>query len=706
MAKGNQTKGTPKIPLQKQAQAKVTSPILPQKDNMQIWLTITAVAITLVVFFPSLFNGFVLNWDDATYVHENDTIQALKWLNIKTMFTTYHNGNYHPLTELSYAIEYAFVGIKPFLYHLDNLILHLVNVFLVFVFTKKLTKRNEIAFITALLFGIHPMRVESVAWVSERKDVLYTAFFMLAGIMYLDFVQKPLARTRNYILTIVFILISILSKPAAVCFPGVVVLIDWFNDRKFTLKVILEKIPFFVISLIFGIVAVNSQKEVGAIQNLAPIFTILDRVLLSFRAIELYISKFFLPIGLSAMHPYPPMVDGHMQMNMYLAPVVDILLIIPAIISYRKTKMILFGTLFFFVNIVLVLQILPVGAAMIAERYSYVPYIGLFMMLGYGYVWISDNKKEFIRKFKILFLTIVAVWTIYLGYTAFNRIKVWYRGDYLFEDILLSYQNQPFVYNNLGFLCFNELKDMDRAMLNYNRCIAVDSTYDIVYGNRGILFFNMGKYPEALSDFNKAIKYKPDHANAIIGRANTYSSLNQFDKALVDYNTFIALVTNNPSLYRIGSNVVSAHHWRGIAECNMGKYDDAIRDFNIVLANEPNRAETYYWRGLAFNYKKMVTEAISDISKAINLDPTKSEMYAWRGLLYYNTKNNIAAIADYSKAIALNPKDIASLVNRAISYKETKQWVKALADLDTAGKLGQMIDRAFYVEVLSHVKPL
>ena len=670
------------------------------EDRKSLWLLLTAVAITLVVFFPSLFNGFVLNWDDATYVNENPMIQALKWANIKAIFTTYHNGNYHPLTELSYAIEYALVGAKPFLYHFDNLILHLLNVALVFIFTKKLTNKVEIAFITALLFGIHPMRVESVAWISERKDVLYTCFFMLSAIKYLDYFQKPKSQTLHLSLSILFILISIIAKPAAVCFIGVVVLIDWFCNRTFSTKLLLEKIPFFLISLIFGIVAVHSQKEVGAIQNLTPLFSMFERILLSFYAIVMYLEKFFVPIGLSAMHPYPPSVNNHLLPIVYFSPLIVLALLVPIILSLRKTKFLAFGTVFFFVNIALVLQLLPVGAAIIAERYSYIPYIGLFIMLGYGYVWISENKKQA----KSVCLVILAVWMLFLGYRSFDRIKVWKRGDYLFEDMLLTYQNQPFIYNNLGFLCFNELKDYDRAMLNYNRCIAVDSTYDIVYGNRGILFFNLGKYPEALKDFNKALAYKPNHANALIGRANTYSSLNMYDKALKDYDAFIDLVTKNPTSYSVGSNLVSAYHWRGIAECNTGKLDEALHDFNKVLELEPNRAESFYWRGLTYNNKKMYPEAIRDISKAIEIDPTKSEMYAWRGLLYYTVKNQPAAIADYTKAISLNPKDIPSIVNRAISYKETKEWDKSLADLDRAGKLGQMIDQNFYVEVLTHTK--
>ena len=212
---------------------------LVSSNKIDLWCLFAIIGITLVVFFPALFNGFVLNWDDAGYIIEYKPIQSLTWQNIKIIFTSYHQGNYHPLTILSYAFEQAIVGTKPFLYHLDNIILHLLNVALVFIFTRKLTNKLEIACITALLFGIHPLRVESVAWVSERKDVLYTFFFMLAGIKYIDYFQKAESKIKNLILSILFIILSLLSKPAAVCLPGVVILIDWFCGRKFTTKLIL-----------------------------------------------------------------------------------------------------------------------------------------------------------------------------------------------------------------------------------------------------------------------------------------------------------------------------------------------------------------------------------------------------------------------------------------------------------------------------------
>ena len=665
------------------------SVVVATKSRHETWLLILVLLASGIIFFPALFNGFVLNWDDAGYITEYLPIRAFTFENLKTIFTSYHQGNYHPLTILTYAVEYSLVQANPFLYHLDNVLLHLANVLLVYVFIKKLTGRWQLAVITALLFGIHPLRVESVAWVSERKDVLYSLFFLLSLICYLKYVGEQSRKALMFGLSILFFVLSIISKPAAVCLPGVVILIDWFKGRKISKTLIFETIPFIAISLVFGIVAINSQKEIGAIQNLAPLFGFFERILLSFYALMLYVVKFIVPTGLSAMHPYPDLSIGGVAAKVYASPVIVVLLLALAVWSVKKNRTILFCSLFFLVNIALVLQILPVGAAIIAERYTYMPSIGFSMMLGFGILWIWEHPRKDISKFKKPIIIILSLWVIFLSIVTWKRIGVWQRGDYLFEDILLNYQNQPFVYNNLGFVCFNELKEYDRALYNYNRCIAIDSTFDIVYSNRGILYFNTGKYPEALKDFNVALRLKPDNTNAYLGRANTLGSLGRYKESIPDYDTYLASIKDNAMAYK----------WRGVAKYQTGYYENAIVDFNTAIAMQPSEYEPYYWRGLTLYAEKKTDEAIKNLSEAIARDNTRNELFAWRGLMYYNKGQIDAAIADYNSAIAINPKDVASLVNRSNVYRDRKQYDKALADLQTVASLGQSVDRRYLEEI-------
>jgi len=657
--------------------------------NRQLWMLLIAVGVTLLVFLPSLRNGFVTNWDDNGYIRDYQPIKAFNWANIKIIFSTYHQGNYHPLTIFTYAIEYALVGLKPFLYHFDNLILHLLNVVLVFIFSKKLTKKLEIAFITALLFGIHPMHVESVAWVSERKDVLYTFFFMLAAICYVDYLQKPKAQARNFALSLIFFLIALLSKPAAVCFPGVILAIDWFRGRTFSTKLLFEKVPFIIIAVIFGIISIYAQKDLGAIHDLGAILSFKDRVFLSFYAIVQYLSKFLLPVGLSAFHPYPLLKHFQLPLKVYAAPIIVLALLFILYITVRKNRIYLFGGVFFLVNIAMVLQLLPVGSAIIAERYSYVSYIGLFMIVGYMYCSITDSKYKNIKHFKTTIVAILVTWGVFLSIASFNRIKVWMRGDYLFEDILLQYQNQPFIYNNLADIYFKELKENDKALYYYNKTIEMDSSSEMVYCNRAILNFDMQRYPEALCDFNHTLRFNPKNTDALLGRANTLSTLGKFEQAISDYDNYIAINATNHDAYQ----------WRGIAHFHTLKLGEAIGDFNKDIKMNPNNYEAYYWRGLTYIALKMYTEAITDLNKAIALNPTRVDMYANLGTLYYNINNFNSSIDYYTQAISINPNDASLYYNRAISLTKLKQWQRAMTDIDHAGKMGYPIDRNFYENV-------
>jgi len=685
MSKGKQLKGNPNGLQQSKSEPKVFETIATANINKELWLQLAAVGITFIVFFPSLFNGFVLNWDDAFYIKENQTIRALNWANLKIIATGFQIGNYHPLTIVTYALEYAIVGLQPFLYHFDNLLLHLLNVALVFIFTRKLLSNIEIAFITALLFGIHPMHVESVAWVSERKDVLYTLFFLLSAITYLNYFQKTKNQIRNYILSFLFILLSLLSKPAAVCFPGVIILIDWFCNRTFSKKLLLEKVPFVAISVVFGIVAVKSQIAGGAISEI-PLFSFSEQVLLSFYAVVLYVSKVFAPIGLSALHPYPPMFNNHFSPIVYLSPIIVLGLLVPVILSLRKTKFFAFCTLFFFVTIVMVLQLLPFGVAIISERYSYIPYIGFFMMLGYGYVWIAEHKNVKIKKLKSITIVVLSIWSLYLGFTTWNRTKVWMRGDYLFEDVLKTYDDEPFIYNNLGYIYSTELQEPEKAIFNYNKCIALKPNFEKAYINRGSQYSKLNQYKEALADYNHILVNDTNNSVALLGRANALSKLNQFDSAILVYNKYLSRNKGTPDVYQ----------WRGFAKYKVGTLDEALADFTKAIKMHQKNFDLYHVLSLIHLEKGMISEAISDISMAITIDPSQYQLYANRGVMNHRIKNEQAAINDYSKALQLNPNDGETYYNRSISYANLKQWKNAIDDMDKAQKLQFPVDKAFY----------
>ena len=665
-----------------------------KKDEKRLWLLVTALVATAIVYFPALFNNFTLNWDDGGYINEYAAVHSINAKNLKEIFTAYYKGNYHPLTTFFYALEWSLVGESPFLFHLNNIIIHLINVFLVFKLIEIFSKRYEIAFVTAILFGIHPMHVESVAWISERKDVLYTFFFLSSMLCYYYYFFKNKVRDVKFIVFAWILFgLSLLSKSAAAVLPVVLLLMDYLYKRKITLGLFLEKLPFFALSFIFGIMAIHSQKEVGALQDVDPLFTFFERLFIVSYSIMIYIVKLFVPVHLAAMYPYPQKVANALPWEFYAAPIFVLALGIFWFLVRKMGRIVNFGIMFFIVTIALVLQILPVGGAILSERYTYVPYIGLFMIIGYFYTLAADNKDNYFYKFKKVLIAVFIGFVLFFTYGTFDRIKVWKDGETLFTDLIEKYPTLSFAYNNRGYLFYRYKKDYNRALLDYNKSIELDPGFHRAFSNRGVLYYNTGKPELALADFSSALKYNAVNTDALIGRANTYSTLKKFAESIPDYDKYLTLMPEDSKAWM----------WLGTAKTNVGKYDEAISVINKSLTMNPKDSESYYWLGIAFSKKNDNQNAIVNFNKAIELNPEKAEYYSWRGLTNYALKKYEEGVADYTKAITMNPNDPAVFVNRSIAYNEMKMYKEAWEDINTAGKMKFPLDKNFFMKLQAKV---
>ena len=578
-----------------------------------------------------------------------------------------------------------------------------------------MTKKPEIAFITALFFGIHPMHVESVAWISELKDVLYSFLFLGSLIYYFYYVTRKENNTRFYILSLIAFILSSLSKSASVTLPVVMLLMDYYMKRKWDKKLIIEKIPFILISMIFGVVAIFSQHSAGAIQDINPLYKWFERPLLASYSTMTYILKLFVPIDLTAMYPYPDRLHGFLPIEYYIAPAVVITVAVLVYISRKFNRDVIFGISFFVVTISLVLQILPVGGAIVSERYSYIPYIGLFMIIGKGYVFSQEDKSKFALSIKWIYPAILVICALMFSVLTFQRIKIWKNGEILFTNVIKKYPNLPFAYSNRGYLYYNFIKDYSRAMSDYNKCLTIDSTFHRAWSNRGVLYFNIGKPDSAIRDFTKALKYDKTNTDAWIGRANSYSKINKFDLALPDYNRYIELDQKDPKSYL----------WRGIAYYNNKKYNEAFSDFNKCISMTPKEDNAYFWRGLIYFERKEYETAIKELNYSIELNPNQSEAYSWRGLVEYNMKMYDKAIDDYSKAILKCYKDSSKIavinndgafqqiemlfsnptsakttfINRSEAYFELKKYTEAFKDYCAAGDLGYALNKEHFFKL-------
>ncbi len=642
----------------------ITQNALAANKYMLLWL-IGIVLLTYFAFTPSLKNGFT-NWDDNIYVAENPLIKSLSGDNMKKMFSVGNvvSNNYHPITILSLAVDYKLSGFNPKTFHFTNLLFHLFNTALVFWFIFLLSnKKVYVATIVAFFFGIHPMHVESVAWVSERKDVLYTFFFMSALIGYYKYIQET---TKNklglYVFMLLLFLLSILSKAMAVVLPLVFILIDYYTNRKFDKKVIIEKIPFFILSFVFGIIA--SKVQAGAIADITT-FTWLQRLSFASYGLVNYIYDLIVPIHLSCFYPYPYLINDHLPFIFYVVPFLALILIAAVFISIKKTKIIAFGFFFFCITVALVLQFISVGQVIMADRYSYVPYIGLVFPIAMGYDWLQFEQAKKNNLLKTLSSSLLILLCIASFWLTYQRCKVWKNSDTLWTDAIENYpSSEPF--RNRGSYLVNKV------------------AYDKGEKNVG-----ENEYDRALEDFNISIKMSATNAKVYINRANIYGLKQQFDLALADYSKAISLDSSDAQTF----------FNRGITYSIMRKFSEAAKDYTKALVLQPSLIAAKENRAYVCADNGDYEKAIADLNDLITLNPNNAIYYFYRGFSYFKTNNNQLALEDNTAAIRLNPTYASAFFNRSIINKAIGKYKEALDDALKAQSNGYAVNANFINEL-------
>ena len=368
------------------------------------------------------------------------------------------------------------------------------------------------------------MHVESVAWVSERKDLLYSFFFLCGLITYTKSVKcselgNQFTKYRYIAITFIFFILSLLSKSSAVCFPLVLILIDYYLINNFRLKLnnlkpmkimqyLADKLPFLILAIIFGVISINSQKNYGAIIDISHSFSIFDRIFLVSYSASFYIIRLIMPVKLCIMHDYPTKLSGMLPIEYYLSSIFIISIFVTIIIikSSQFKKDLIFGLLFYLITIIFVLQIIPVGYAITAEHYSYLPYIGLVFTIGIFLLKIINENKLKILIFKFL---LVIITLIFLMLT-YNRNKVWENGVTLFTDVIKKNPNYGDGYNSRGVAYFN-MQRYNEAIKDYNKAISLKPDFVEAYNNRGNAYYVLNKYNEAINDWEKAIQLNPGY---------------------------------------------------------------------------------------------------------------------------------------------------------------------------------------------------
>ncbi|TAH20763.1 MAG: tetratricopeptide repeat protein [Cytophagales bacterium] len=527
------------------------------EKKQQYWL-VSILVITVLAFSSGFANGFTA-WDDIDYLLANPMLKDVSVNGLKNIFTSFANANYHPLTTLSNLLEFQLFGMKQGVFFAGNLLLHLLNTFLVFRFVFLLSKQFYTALITALFFGIHPLHVESVTWLSERKDVLYAFFFLLSLIFYLKYKQQN--DYKHLIYCFVLFCCSLLSKSAAVVLPLVMLLIDFYASPQEVRKYLKDKIPFLLFSFIFGIVAIKAQASGNALDSL--IFGYLDRFFLVSYSLVFYIFKAFLPFNLSALHPYPEKLTWvH-----YISPVLLSLLTFLAYSASFIRKEIIFGGLFFIINLVLVLQFVPIGQAIVAERYTYMSYIGLFFIVGQLYSYWAAQKSDY--QYYLIVATVI--FALFFTFTTWQRNRVWKDQATLFADVAQKYPRSYTAYLNLGN-DKQDKKDFFGAVQYYDKALAISPKLALGLYNRGTAKYALQDWNGALADFEEALKINEKNPDIWNNLAGVKFQLKDYQGAIVCYGKVIALDSNFADVYRN----------RGMGYFKLEQLDKACADWHIA----------------------------------------------------------------------------------------------------------------------------
>lgn len=555
--------------------------------------------ISFTAFYPCLKNGFV-NFDDTAYVNELTAKGGLSVKNVKHIFTSFFLTHYQPLNRLTYFTEYTFFKLNPFIYHLTSLIIHLLNCLLVFWLIYLFSRNSFVSFATAVLFVLHPVHVESVAWISDRQDLL-CAFFFLAAVISYCYYLKSEKTTQYYYVAFVLFILSLLSKVTAVTLPFVLIITDYLFGRKIKTKTILEKIPFILVSLFFAVLAVIGKYATGAIKSEA-FFTLPEKMMVAVYGLVFYAKKIIFPVNLSCFYPYPGI--NNITVSFY-SWVMLIALFAVVFVSLRYTKKIIFGVMFFLITIFPALQFVPINVTIVADRYLYLPAIGIFYIFACVLGWLYAKKRKNLKLFLLIILTIVIC---VLGFLTWQRCKVWNNSIALWSDVLKKYPRADLAYDSLG-VAYAKRGEYDKAIANYNKAIELNPVVPVAYNNRAVAYAVKGEYDRAILDYDEAIKLNHFSAESYSNRGTVYAAKGEYGRAILDFTKAI----------KLKPTVADAYYNRGLTYAKNGVYDKAILDYTKAIELNPNFAEVYNNRAVAYFAIKEFEKALKDARAAQEL---------------------------------------------------------------------------------------
>jgi Tfp pilus assembly protein PilF len=510
----------------------------------EIWICLFLALITFVAY--ARIGTFEFdNYDTARYIYENRhvkkglTVEGIRWA-----FITTHLSNWHPLTWLSHMLDVQLYGLDPGAHHLTNLLFHMANTILLFLILAMMTLDLPPSSFVAALFAVHPLHVQSVAWLAERKDLVCTFFGLLAIWSYLRYVRYP--KIVRYLPILFFFILGLMAKPMIVTFPFVLLLLDYWPLKRFQFEIplqdvsgrtlpttsvsmislVMEKIPLFIVAAASCMVTLYAQTSGGAISSLGayPLFLRIINALVSYAG---YVGKMFWPSKLAVFYPYPSVWPMWQIVASGLLVTTTTLL---AIRFAKSRPWFIVGWLWYLGTLIPVIGLVQVGAQAMADRYTYVPLIGIFIMISWG---LSDLVNRNLIKRRSRALITVVILGVLMSVT-WKQVGYWKNSITLFERALEVTENNYVAHNNLGHRLM-ELGQFNDAIKHYKSALESNPLFETAHLNLGFVYSSQGNLTQAIHHYSKAIKIKPDYAVAYNNLGNALYRLGKSDQAVPNY---------------------------------------------------------------------------------------------------------------------------------------------------------------------------
>jgi len=664
--------------------------------------------------------GFV-EYDDVIYLSSDSKIsEGLTWGGLKWAFSAMFASNWMPLTWLSLMIDRQFFGQWAGGFHLVNVLLHIANSILVFLVLNRYTKSLWPGFFVAVLFGLHPLHVESVAWVAERKDVLSTLFWLLTMLAYVRYMERPTA--GSYVLIIVFYALGLMAKPMLVTLPFVLIVMDYWPLRRLwpgserqanndsaeiragvsISLLILEKLPLFILSGFSCVVTFIAQKSGGAMVKVSsiPFGQRVGNALVSYVS---YVLKMFWPVDLAVLYPHP---KGGLAGWKVAVAVTILMAITVVVLLLRRRRYLLAGWLWYLGTLIPVIGIVQVGIQAMADRYTYIPLTGVFIML----VWLVSDIISGWRHRGVFVGMVGSALILLLGFLSFRQVGYWHDSITLFSRTAAITKDNVFIRNHLGSF-YADRGDIEAAKREFEIVLGIKPDDFFARGHLGVLFAENGDLEAGMREFEIVLETEPNDIYALYNLGKSMSLQGRTDEAIEYYNRVLEIEPGHTEaycalsliqaeqgqfqraidLYRegLGQNPRDGrlHGGLGLLFLQMGRVDEAIEELETAIELK-EVSEAYVNLGIALSFKGDADGAMKCWARAIQIDPANAEAHYNLGNSFLSRGRYKEAVEEYNKAIELKPDYVKAYGNIAISLAQMGRYDEALEKFRQAVEVG------------------